>query len=219
MQKVINIVCTSGLLLLLCAGFASCSKDTVEADPYENWEARNSAFLDSIVSVCNANLSEKDWEVGKWKKVLNYKLKDDAVTPRSNSDYVYMKMLEYDEENTVTEGTELALFTDTVSVHYSGWLINKTVFDQSYSGDWDSRISQPTTFAVSGVITGWQTALQQMKAYQRAEIYIPYSLAYGESGSGSSIPGYSNLAFDVRVEKITHPKGPDDRSIKSDVQE
>lgn len=203
-----------GILLFACLVFVSCSKDTPEADPYENWEARNSVFLDSVANVCAANLSDKEWEVGKWKKVLSCKLVDDKVTPRSQTDYVYMKMLAYDEENEVAEGTEAINATDTVSVHYRGWLMNKTVFDQSYTGDWDSRYSVPTSFGVGQVIVGWTTALEYMKTGRRAEIYIPYSLGYEESGSGSSIPGYSTLVFDVRVEKLIHPTGPDDRSRK-----
>lgn len=217
MQITRNMTGMAALLILWCMALVSCSKDTEEADPYENWESRNTVYLDSIVNVCNANLSSKEWEVGKWKKVLSYKLlKDveDLITPRSSTDYIYMKMLEYDEDNAVTEGTESIYSTDSVSVHYRGWLMNGTVFDQSYSGDWDGRYSPATTFAVGNVIVGWTTALLQMKAYRRAEVYIPYSLGYEASGSGSSIPGYSTLVFDIRVEKVIHPKGPDDRSLK-----
>lgn len=214
MQKNKNIVL--GLVAVLCCAFAfaSCSKDTPEADPYENWEARNSAFVDSIANVCAANLSTSEWEAGKWKKVLSYKLLNDAVTPHTNTDYVYMQMLDYDEDATVTEGTESINATDTVSVHYRGSLMNGTVFDQSYTGDWDARYSTPSSFCVGAVITGWTTALQEMKAYRRAKVYIPYTMAYGTSGSGSSIPGYSALVFDIRVEKVIHPTGPDDRSLK-----
>ena len=213
MRKSKNIV--FGLVAALCCAvaFASCSKDTPEADPYENWEARNSAFIDSIANVCAANLSTAEWETGKWKKVLSYKLLNDEVTPHTNTDYVYMQMLEYDENESVTEGTDVINATDTVSVHYRGELMNGTVFDQSYTDDWDSRYSTPTSFCVGAVITGWTTVLQEMKAYRRVKVYIPYTLAYGTSGSGSSIPGYSALVFDIRVEKVIHPAGPDDRSL------
>ena len=54
---------------LLAGALASCSKDTVEADPYADWEVRNANYLDSIANVCaNPPTSEK------WEKVLNYKL-------------------------------------------------------------------------------------------------------------------------------------------------
>ncbi len=74
---------------LLAGALASCSKDTVEVDPYADWEVRNANYLDSIANVCaNPPASEK------WKKVLNYKLaKNDltSINTYSNSDYVYMK--------------------------------------------------------------------------------------------------------------------------------
>ena len=67
------------------------------------------------------------------------------------------------------------------------------------------------TFATSNVITGWTTALLHMQEGEHWEVYIPYQMAYGESGSGD-IRGYSTLAFDVRLERVIHPEGPDDRS-------
>ena len=105
------------------------------------------------------------------------------------------------------------LGTDTVAVHYRGKLINGTVFDQSFSGNWNADVSVPRSFAVSGVITGRTTALMQMKEGQHVELYIPAGLGYG-SVDRDEIPAYSALVFDVRLEKVIHPKGPDDRSLK-----
>lgn len=202
-----------GMFAAVCATLSACSKDTEAADPYANWESRNSVYLDSI-----ANVSQNPPSGEEWQRVLNYKLWENdntggTLTTYANTDYVYMKMLPYSDDETILEG-ETPLFTDSVEVHYRGSLINGTVFDESYSGDWDSRYSVSTKFAVSGVVIGWQTALQVMKEGQRAEVYIPYSLAYGTSGSGS-IPGYSLLIFDLRLEKVKHPAGPDDRSRKA----
>jgi len=45
--------------------------------------------------------------------------------------------------------------TDTVQAHYSGKLLNGTVFDSSYER------GQPTSFSVDGVIPGWTEALQK----------------------------------------------------------
>lgn len=52
-----------------------------------------------------------------------------------------------------------------------------------------------------------------MKEGQHVELYIPASLGYGSVASGE-IPAYSALVFDVRLEEVIHPKGPDDRSLK-----
>lgn len=201
-----NIVCVKWLagVALLSGALASCSKDTVEADPYADWEMRNSIYLDSIANVCaNPPSSEK------WQKVLNYKLANDdklSINTFSTSDYVYMKYLASEDASLLSPKS-----TDTVSVHYRGSLINGYVFDQSFSGDWNDDVAQSTSFAVNQVIIGWTTALQIMKEGDHVMLYIPYGMAYGTSGSGS-IRGYSTLVFDLRLEGIKHPVGPDDRS-------
>ena len=100
-----------------------------------------------------------------------------------------------------------------VSVHYRGKLINGTVFDESFSGEWNGMVNEPRSFAASGVITGWTTALLKMKEGQHVELYIPNGMGYG-SVERDVIPAYSTLIFDLRLEKVIHPKGPDDRSRK-----
>lgn len=207
-----NLLWLLGILLSLSMGLASCSKDTQVADPYSDWAVRNDAYIDSIAAVCaNPPAGES------WQKVLNYKLQSDSeaglgyqdYTPGKN-DYVYMKL--FPQDNIEPLGIS-PLGTDTVTVHYRGKLINGTVFDQSFSGNWNAEVSEPRSFAVSGVIVGWTTALMQMKEGQHVELYIPASLGYGSVASGE-IPAYSALVFDVRLEEVIHPKGPDDRSLK-----
>lgn len=83
-----------------------------------------------------------------------------------------------------------------VKTHYHGTLIDGTVFDSSYNR------GQPIDFAVSGVIAGWTEALQLMPVGSKWRLYIPYHLAYGERGAGSSIGPYSALIFDVELLEI-----------------
>lgn len=207
-----NILWLLGILLSLSMGLASCSKDTQVADPYSDWAVRNDAYIDSIAAVCENPPAGESWQ-----KVLNYKLQSESeaglgyqdYTPGKN-DYVYMKL--FPQDNIEPLGIS-PLSTDTVSVHYRGKLINGTVFDQSFSGNWNADVSVPRSFAVSGVITGWSTALMQMQEGQHVELYIPAGLRYG-SIARDEIPAYSALVFDVRLEKVIHPKGPDDRSLK-----
>lgn len=207
-----NILWLLGILLSLSMGLASCSKDTQVADPYSDWAVRNDAYIDPIAAVCENPPAGESWQ-----KVLNYKLQSESeaglgyqdYTPGKN-DYVYMKL--FPQDNIEPLGIS-PLSTDTVSVHYRGKLINGTVFDQSFSGNWNADVSVPRSFAVSAVITGWTTALMQMKEGQHVELYIPAGLGYG-SVDRDEIPAYSALVFDVRLEKVIHPKGPDDRSLK-----
>lgn len=63
-------------------------------------------------------------------------------------------------------------------MHYTGKLIDGTEFDSSY------KHGQPLTFSPNQVIRGWTEALQKMKEGEKAEIYIPSELGYGDRGAG-----------------------------------
>lgn len=82
---------------------------------------------------------------------------------------------------------------DRVRVHYTGRLIDGTVFDSS------EQRGQPAEFPVNGVIRGWVEALQLMPIGSKWQLYIPQELAYGSQGAGASIPPYSTLIFDVEL--------------------
>ena len=83
--------------------------------------------------------------------------------------------------------------TDHVQVHYTGQLIDGTVFDSSV------QRGEPAQFPVNGVIQGWVEALQLMPEGSKWRLYIPQELAYGAQGAGASIPPYSALIFDVEL--------------------
>lgn len=85
--------------------------------------------------------------------------------------------------------------TDTVTVHYTGTLVDGTKFDSSVDR------GQPATFALDRVIPGWTEGLQQMKEGAKYKFYIPSELAYGPRGAGS-IPPNSVLIFDVELLKV-----------------
>ncbi len=83
--------------------------------------------------------------------------------------------------------------TDTVTVHYSGRLLDGTEFDSSY------KRGEPATFAVNEVIPGWTEALQLMKPGAKFQLFIPSDLAYGPRGGGRTIPPDATLIFDVEL--------------------
>ncbi|NDL61428.1 FKBP-type peptidyl-prolyl cis-trans isomerase [Acerihabitans arboris] len=85
---------------------------------------------------------------------------------------------------------------DRVSVHYTGRLLDGTVFDSSV------QRGQPAEFPVNGVIPGWIEALTLMPVGSKWELYIPHGLAYGERGAGASIPPFSALIFEVELLEI-----------------
>ncbi|MGH8258291.1 MAG: FKBP-type peptidyl-prolyl cis-trans isomerase [Steroidobacteraceae bacterium] len=82
--------------------------------------------------------------------------------------------------------------TDQVTVNYRGTLLDGTEFDSSY------KHGKPVTFAVNGVIKGWQEALVMMKPGAKWQLFIPPELAYGEN-SPPPIPPGSLLKFDVEL--------------------
>ena len=88
-----------------------------------------------------------------------------------------------------------------LSVHYIGRLEDNTVFDSSYDRGqfFDFQIG------VRKVILGWETGLLGMREGGKRTIFIPYQLAYGESGAGNLIPPKSNLIFDIEVIKVIPP--------------
>ena len=85
---------------------------------------------------------------------------------------------------------------DQVVVHYTGKLIDGTVFDSS-----EAR-GEPATFGVTQVIPGWVEALQLMKAGSKWRLFIPSQLAYGPQGAGGVIGPNQTLIFDVNLIKV-----------------
>ncbi|MDE6581168.1 MAG: FKBP-type peptidyl-prolyl cis-trans isomerase [Duncaniella sp.] len=85
---------------------------------------------------------------------------------------------------------------DRVEVHYTGKLIDGTVFDSSVER------GTPATFGVTQVIPGWVEALQMMPEGSKWRLFIPSQLAYGPQGAGGVIGPNSTLIFDVELLKV-----------------
>ena len=86
--------------------------------------------------------------------------------------------------------------SDRVTVHYTGTLVDGTVFDSSVDR------GEPATFGVTQVIQGWVEGLQLMPLGSKWKFFIPYELGYGERGAGGVIGPYATLIFEVELLKI-----------------
>lgn len=96
----------------------------------------------------------------------------------------------------VQEGTgKQPKATDKVTVHYTGKLLDGTVFDSSV------QRGEPIEFGLNQVIPGWTEGVQLMKEGGKIILYIPSELGYGDRDMGQIPPG-STLIFEVELIKV-----------------
>jgi peptidylprolyl isomerase len=85
--------------------------------------------------------------------------------------------------------------TDRVTVDYTGWTTDGTMFDSTLS------TGKPATFPLDKVIAGWTEGVQLMVAGETRRFWIPESLAYkGKEGRPQG-----TLVFDVKLISFTEP--------------
>lgn len=95
---------------------------------------------------------------------------------------------------TVNPGSGTAVQADSkVTVFYTGWI-------KSTGAQFETdRPSSPNTFALTGLIKGWQEGLLGLKPGGLVRLDIPSALAYGAAGSPPKIPGNADLVFEIKV--------------------
>jgi peptidylprolyl isomerase len=83
-----------------------------------------------------------------------------------------------------------------VTVHYIGvsWTTK-----QEFDASWDN--GQPISFALAGLIKGWQEGIPGMKVGGRRMLTIPPELGYGAAGRPPKIPGNDTLVFVIDLLK------------------
>lgn len=95
---------------------------------------------------------------------------------------------------------------ENLTVQYTGWLSDGTVFDSS-------RVAGRTPFVFqlgqSQVIPGWDEGLLGMNVGGKRKLLIPSALGYGPTGSTAdpttgvqTIPPNANLVFEVELIKV-----------------
>lgn len=135
------------------------------------------------------------WRGQKTKKLALVEIKEGQAFLDENKQKEGVKAYESGLQMLVLkpgDGDEHPEATDQVTVHYHGTLLDGTVFDSSVDR------GQSIAFGLNQVIPGWTEGVQQMVVGEKARLFIPSHLAYGNRQAGAIKPG-STLIFDVEL--------------------
>jgi FKBP-type peptidyl-prolyl cis-trans isomerase len=83
---------------------------------------------------------------------------------------------------------------NTVTVNYTGTLVDGTKFDSSLN---PGRTPFEFTLGQNRVIQGWELGVKGMKVGESRKLTIPPELGYGSQAVGGVIPANSTLIFTV----------------------
>lgn len=203
MKKLLSIT------LLFCGllSFVSCAEDEGTTEEFAEWQTKNETYWSSLYTSTLQRMASGNASVDtirKWS-LQNQTVFAGITTTYAPEDYIIVEKL------VNGTGEVSPAYSDSVAVHYQGRLIPSTTYTSGYIFDkstgWNDSynldIMKPSSFAVSGLVDGFTTALLKMHVGDRWKVYIPYQLGYGTStSSSSSIPAYSTLIFDITLTKI-----------------
>jgi FKBP-type peptidyl-prolyl cis-trans isomerase FkpA len=91
-------------------------------------------------------------------------------------------------------GTEEVKLTSSITVAYTGRLLNGTIFDSATA-------AKPYTSNLGNLIQGWKDALPLIRKGGKIRLLIPSAAGYGSQGSGSIAPN-SVLDFDIELTEV-----------------
>jgi FKBP-type peptidyl-prolyl cis-trans isomerase FklB len=172
--------------------FAQAVKDVLAGNELKVKSSEAQRIVQEFFAQQEEKINKQRQEAGKMHKDAGEKYlaenskKDGVVTLPSGLQYQVLK-----EGNGRKPSAK-----DSVKCHYEGFLIDGTVFDSSV------QRGEPAVFGLQQVIAGWTEGLQLMQEGAKYRFFIPYRLAYGEGGAGSSIPPFAALIFDVELIQV-----------------
>ena len=172
--------------------FAQAVKDVLGGKDLKIKSSEAQQIVQDFFAQQEQKINKQRAEAGKAHKEAGEKYlaenakKDGVITLPSGLQYQVLK-----EGNSKKPSAK-----DSVKCHYEGFLIDGTVFDSSI------QRGEPAVFGLQQVIAGWTEGLQLMQEGAKYRFFIPYRLAYGEGGAGSSIPPFAALVFDVELIEV-----------------
>ena len=172
--------------------FAQAVKDVLGGKELKIKSSDAQKIVQDFFAAQETKINQQRQEAGKLAKEAGEKYlaenakKDGVITLPSGLQYQVLK-----EGNGKKPSAK-----DQVKCHYEGFLIDGTVFDSSV------QRGEPAVFGLQQVIAGWTEGLQLMQEGAKYRFFIPYRLAYGESGAAGAIPPFAALIFDVELIQV-----------------
>ncbi len=171
---------------LVLKGITAVLKDTASL---KMAPADADAYLNAYLMGIQQAMAEGELKAGQDFLAAN-RSKEGVITTASGLQY-----------KVLTEGTGAKpTASDRVKCHYTGRLLDGTVFDSSV------QRGEPAEFDIAQVIPGWQEVLQLMPVGSKFQVWIPSNLAYGAQGAGQVIKPNATLEFEVELLEILKKK-------------
>ncbi|MES9861122.1 MAG: FKBP-type peptidyl-prolyl cis-trans isomerase [Candidatus Thiodiazotropha sp. LLP2] len=173
------------------AAFAAAVSDFLEKkQPQLTQEEMQTALKAHFQKIKEAKAVLAQENLDKGNKYREENAKRDGVTVLENG-------LQY-EVLTPGDGASPKA-EDNVEVHYTGTLINGTMFDSSHSR------GKPTQFSLNGVVPGFREAISRMQPGAKWRVVMPPELAYGVKGAGKKIGPNETLIFQIEYLGLATP--------------
>lgn len=203
------------VLLATLLSLGSCDEAVNDYDPYTDWEARNAQWFEDTVKVAREAIAQAkaDYGEAQWQDHCQWRMYKSLLRTTSSvgslTDSICVRII---KQGADPQGKGSPCYTDSAFVNYRGWIMPvknyngngeemslvQEMFDTSYHGDFNPLTAAPTRMSIKNLIEGFSTAIQYMVEGDDWMVFIPYTLAYGTSGSGS-IRGYSTLQFRINL--------------------
>ena len=169
-------------------------------DNEDDYKAVSQGMRDSLLG------KQAQTDVEKYKPQIMQKYQEDArliAQKREEAQQEYLETFKKEKGVKVLDNGAMIKLSkagkgktpkadDTVTVHYTGTLLDGTKFDSSRDRN------EPFKTRLTDVIPCWTKAMQQMKTGARAQVVCPADTAYGNRPVGP-IPPNSVLVFDVEM--------------------
>lgn len=159
-------------VILISTVFASFSCIDLDEEYEENLREQEKYY---------AKLQE---QFGKDTVVIEKYLADSSLTAVKDSSGIYYIIEAAGEELHPDDNS-------VITVLYKGWLVDGTVFSQTYDD-----VSYTTN--LRGLIAGWRIGIPKIGAGGKIKLFVPSYYGYGDVEWGS-VPANSVLIFDIEL--------------------